>query len=179
MARSCGDCSMCCKVLHIAEFDKPANQWCPHIANGGGCGIYDTRYATCRGFQCLWTLNEDLGPEWQPHRSKFIIHRVATNPGLWINVDKSQPLAWKNQPFYRQIKEWAAAARDGSGFVAVCVGDRTTLVFPEEDLLVPDIPEGADLKVGYRHTGGGRRPLVMVRSPDGSIAEHLGAPIAA
>jgi hypothetical protein len=104
---------------------------------------------------------------------------VATNPGLWINVDKSQPLAWKAQPFYRQIKEWSRAARDGSGFVAVCVGDRTTLIFPEEDLAVPEIPPNADLKVGYRHTSGVRRPLVMVRSPDGSIAEHLGAPITA
>src|SRR5687768_10405525 len=111
MARSCGDCSMCCKVLHVPELAKPANQWCKHIALGGGCGIYDTRFDICRGYQCLWILNEDLGPEWQPNRSKFIVHRTAGRAGLWVNVDLTQPLAWKKQPFYAQIKRWSAAAR--------------------------------------------------------------------
>ena len=179
MDRQCGSCSMCCKVLHIAEFDKPANRWCEHIARGGGCGIYETRFETCRGYKCQWLLDDSLGPEWQPHRSKFIMHKVDGKVGLWVNVDRSSPMAWRNEPFYSQLKAWSQAARDGSGYVAVCVGERTYVLFPEENLTVPGIPSDADLKVGYRHAEGTKRPLVKVRAPDGSVAEHLGRPIAA
>jgi hypothetical protein len=169
---------MCCKILHIAELAKPADTWCQHIARGGGCGIYDTRFPVCRGYKCQWLLDETFGPEWQPHRCKFIMHGVDGKVGLWVNVDRSSPMAWRKEPFYSRLKQWSAAARDGSGYVAVCTGGRTYILFPEEDLDVPGVPPNGDLKVGYRHVQGTKRPLVMVRAPDGSIAEHLGQPIA-
>jgi hypothetical protein len=167
---------MCCKVLHIAEFAKPANQWCPHIAAGGGCGIYETRYETCRGYRCLWLIDESFGPEWQPSRSKFVMHKVDGRAGLWVNVDKSYPLAWNRAPYYAELKRLSEMARDGSGYVAVCVGERTFVLFPEQDLEIPDCPQDADLKVGYRHVSGSRMPLVMIRSPEGTIREILGSP---
>jgi hypothetical protein len=45
LGRECGDCSMCCKLLEIADADiaKPRNQWCKHCKPGSGCTIYDTR----------------------------------------------------------------------------------------------------------------------------------------
>ena len=125
----------------------------------------------------MWLDSDALGPEWQPSRCKFIMHRVEGKLGTWINVDAAHPLAWKQAPFYGQIKAWSEVARHGSGYVAVCVADRTFVVFPEEDLEIPDVPKHADLKVGYRHSNGQRRPLVMVRSPVGVITEHLGTPI--
>jgi hypothetical protein len=39
-SKSCGDCGMCCKVLHIGELDKPAGQWCGVFRKGSGCGDY-------------------------------------------------------------------------------------------------------------------------------------------
>lgn len=168
---------MCCKILHIAEFAKPANQWCPHIAAGGGCGIYDTRYKTCRGYRCLWLMDEAWGPEWQPNKCKFIMHKVDGNVGVWVNVDKSFPHAWKREPYYRQLKALSASARDGSGYVAVCVAGRTFVMFPEQDLEIGDCPPDADLKVGYRHTGNMRTPLVKLRDGDGRVREFLGAPV--
>jgi hypothetical protein len=95
---------MCCKVLHIAEFDKPANQWCPHIAEGGGCSIYETRFDVCRGFQCFWLLGEELGAEWQPNRCKFVMHQVDGSAGLWVNVDRNYPLAWQRHHFTRSSR---------------------------------------------------------------------------
>ena len=174
MSRACGSCSMCCKVLHIAEFAKPANQWCRHIAASGGCGIYESRYATCRGYRCSWLMDETLGPEWQPSRCKFIMHKVDGKLGLWVNVDRSFPRAWKREPFYRHLKALSAAARDGTGYVAVCVGHRTFILFPEQDLEIANCPTDADLKVGYRHSGGTCTPLVKVRGPDGLVREFLG-----
>lgn len=176
MSRSCGSCSMCCKVLYIAEFAKPANRWCPHIAAGGGCGIYDTRYDTCRGYRCSWLIDETLGPEWQPNRCKFIMHRAADKLGLWVNVDRDYPQAWKRRPYYDHLKALSARALDGKDFVAVCVGSRTFVLFPEQDVEITPCPSDADLKVGYRVAGTTRFPLVKVRSPDGSIREFLGLP---
>jgi hypothetical protein len=168
---------MCCKVLHIAELAKPANQWCRHIARGGGCSIYDERFEICRGYRCLWLTDEGFGPDWQPNHCKFIMHQVAGNKGIWVNVDITSPHAWRQDPYYAQLKALSEMARDGSGFVAVCVGQRTFILFPEEDLEIADCPSDADLKVGYRHGGGARRPLVMVRSEDGSIREFLGSDV--
>jgi hypothetical protein len=40
-ARSCGTCSLCCKLPYVAELNKPINTWCPHARPGhGGCSIY-------------------------------------------------------------------------------------------------------------------------------------------
>ena len=57
--RSCGDCSMCCKLLKIEEdeINKPANQWCKHCRPGAGCTIYNDRPLVCRAF-CLWLVGK-------------------------------------------------------------------------------------------------------------------------
>lgn len=53
--RSCGSCSMCCKVLGIPELDKPADKWCQHCDPGNdGCTIYEDRPPVCRTFECIW-----------------------------------------------------------------------------------------------------------------------------
>src|SRR5436305_14221849 len=41
--RSCGDCTLCCKLLSITELEKPIGKWCPHCEIGKGCKIYDCR----------------------------------------------------------------------------------------------------------------------------------------
>ena len=58
--RTCGSCSLCCKVMEIKELKKPMNKWCSHCAKGGGCSIYPTRPAECRTFDCLWLKDESL-----------------------------------------------------------------------------------------------------------------------
>jgi Fe-S-cluster containining protein len=47
-SKSCGDCGMCCKVLHISEISKPAGQWCGVFRKGSGCGDYEARPQACR-----------------------------------------------------------------------------------------------------------------------------------
>jgi hypothetical protein len=61
--RTCGACSLCCKVYSIAELNKPAGQWCPHLARGPGCTIYKSRPQDCRQFFCAWLLD----PTYFPH----------------------------------------------------------------------------------------------------------------
>ena len=41
--RTCGDCTLCCKVMAIEELAKPVGTWCPHCKPGRGCRIYPDR----------------------------------------------------------------------------------------------------------------------------------------
>lgn len=63
--RSCGDCSLCCKLPRI-EFGpdgcKAAGEWCEQCVPGRGCSLYDDRPEVCRRFSCLW-LTDDGWPE--------------------------------------------------------------------------------------------------------------------
>jgi hypothetical protein len=60
--RACGSCTLCCKVIAVADFDKLPGVWCPHCVRGKGCGIYETRPTDCRTFFCEWMLDKGLGP---------------------------------------------------------------------------------------------------------------------
>ncbi len=168
---------MCCKVLSIKELEKPANKWCSHVGACGGCSIYETRPDVCRGFVCNWLVNENLGEEWMPQKCKFVMHSSVSGLGFWINVDPSAPMAWKDRRFYPHIKGWSAVAQTGKGYVAVCVGDVVTVVFPEEDLQISECTPGNDLTAGYRMSSTTRTPLVKIRRSDGSIREFLGKPL--
>ena len=53
--KSCGPCTMCCKVLLIAALDKQPGTWCPHATPGKGCGIYPDRLRMCR----TWPMSPD------------------------------------------------------------------------------------------------------------------------
>lgn len=72
---SCGDCVVCCMALRIDEFAKPAGTLCQHCT-GTGCGIYETRYETCRGFLCGYRMLPVLGDAWRPNRSGVLITMV-------------------------------------------------------------------------------------------------------
>ena len=174
-SRSCGSCSLCCKVLRIDALEKPPHEWCRHVVDGGGCGIYAKRPKVCRGFQCRWLFDEALGPEWKPDVSGFVLSYSKTGLGLWANVDLEAPGSWRRSPYYAQLKQWFAVACHGGGCVAICVGERVLVIFPEEDLEIQGCDSEADIKVGYRCNPLGVRPLVMVRRADGSVSEFLGA----
>jgi len=71
--RACGTCTLCCKVIAVAEFDKLPGVWCPHCVQGKGCGVYETRPTDCRTFFCEWMHTTSLSAEWKPERAKFAL----------------------------------------------------------------------------------------------------------
>lgn len=72
LPNSCGSCTVCCLVLRIDEFTKPAGTLCQHCT-GKGCGIYETRYDVCRGYLCGWRTLPKLGDDWRPDRSGILL----------------------------------------------------------------------------------------------------------
>ena len=110
MTKSCGTCSLCCKLPAIAALGKPAGQWCVHARPGQGCGIHGTHPAECQAFRCGWLQAEDLGEEWKPTACRFILRIGGPGGQIGISLDPDHPEAWKKAPYYQAIKSWSARA---------------------------------------------------------------------
>lgn len=76
--RTCGGCDACCSVLNIPELNSPAFSRPSCMAECGGCGMYDDRPSICRGFECVWLMEDPeltgLGEEHRPDRLGVVIH---------------------------------------------------------------------------------------------------------
>jgi hypothetical protein len=115
--RSCGSCSLCCKLLSIEGVeDRPGWTWCRHCRPGkGGCGIYDQRPQACRNFLCGWlsgALDTVLDPErWHPAKARMMITAEAVDPEVHIvvQVDPNFPDRWREQPYRQDIQNLAGA----------------------------------------------------------------------
>ena len=130
-ARTCGDCTLCCKVMAIEEIAKPAGQWCGHCKPGRGCLIHDTRPAECRAFNCLWLIDERFGAHWKPARSKMVLTTSAD--GIEIRCDGGFPDAWRKEPFRGEIGRLAASGEAHDVTVLVISGSRMVLVTADRE----------------------------------------------
>jgi hypothetical protein len=69
--RQCGDCSLCCKLLPMQEFKKPAGERCQHQRHGIGCNIYPRRPMACQMWNCRWLAGDDTGL--RPDRAHYVV----------------------------------------------------------------------------------------------------------
>lgn len=171
--KSCGDCSLCCKLMGVEAIAKPAGAWCGHFRRGGGgCGIYEDRPQACRDFACLWLTSEKLDAAWKPNHAHLILHTDQDGRRLNVVVDPADPTAWKRDPYYRRIKAMSVRAEDGYELV-VCVGQRRFVIFPHEDVDLGIVDPERKIVSGYAVVEGERTPYAMILSdlPEASSAE--------
>lgn len=131
--RTCGTCTLCCKLFPVPPLGKSAGKWCQHTVQGKGCGIHTTRPDVCRAFWCQWIENADLGPEWKPERSKFVLSIYPGTNSLAVTVDPAMPAAWRGETYLPSLRRWASAALAGGEQVLVFVGDAVTAVLPDRE----------------------------------------------
>jgi hypothetical protein len=131
MHKSCGDCTLCCKVMAIEQFAKPVSSWCPHCRPGRGCLIYDNRPAECRSFNCLWLVDDQLDQHWKPSKSRLVL--TTSEDGIEVRCDPGFPDAWRKEPFRSEIREWAISGETLDMTVVVIVGQRMTLITPDRE----------------------------------------------
>ena len=132
--RSCGDCSLCCKVMEIATLGKPPGSWCWNCKPLRGCAIYADRPRECENFNCLWLINPKLGEEWKPNRCKMVLVTDLDGKRLVAHVDPRQPDAWKRRPYYAMLKDWAQRSMSFRGQVIAAVGRRMYMILPDRDV---------------------------------------------
>lgn len=131
--RSCGTCTLCCKVMAITELNKPVGKWCPHCKPGVGCTIYGTRPNECRTFNCMWLMDSRLHEGWKPSNSKMVLTTGDGGNSVEIRCDPGFPAAWRSEPFHAEIRDIARAAEPHDGSLYVIVGTRSTLITPDNE----------------------------------------------
>jgi hypothetical protein len=135
--RSCGACTLCCKVVSVLEIAKPNGVWCPHCVSGKGCAIYQSRFVSCRTFYCQWMMEKGLGPEWKPDRAKFVLVKNDAGRHLSACVDPGYPSAWRRSPYYENLKQWAAEGLQmfpDLHIVNAMIGNRCIVILPDRDV---------------------------------------------
>lgn len=178
MAKTCGTCNLCCKIVAVDSIAKPAGQWCQHAVPGKGCNIYGDHPAACQAFRCGWLENEAWGEEFKPTKCHFVIRLEQGGQRMCIDVDPGYPDAWRRAPYYQTIKQSAEALHHQQGYVVVYVGRRTIAVFPEEDLEIGETAFGDAILVGYDQAPGASRPYARVVEAGGKAREYRGRPFA-
>ena len=129
--KTCGECTLCCKVMAIETLAKPAGSWCRHCKPGQGCLIHAERPAECRDYGCLWLLDQRLGPHWKPSKSKLVL--TTSEDGIEVRCDPGFPEAWRREPYRSQIQQWAASGETRDVTVVVITGQRMILVTAEQE----------------------------------------------
>lgn len=136
MARTCGDCSLCCRLMGIAELNKPVNQWCPHCAvldkpSRAGCKIYESRPPSCAGFQCMWLMEENIPDSLRPDKCGVLFfypdpneRGAETLDAIHAKCDPKRPDAWRAP----MVEKLITAATAGGYDVILSIGDRRKLL---------------------------------------------------
>ena len=124
MTRSCGTCTMCCKVLRVATLHKPPGQWCQHCAAGQGCTIYETRPGECAAFSCVWLSTPGLGEEWLPAKCKIVLVYDERNNHLVAHVEAANAAVLNKSPYREKLRDWMQAGLPRGGRVYFAIGSR-------------------------------------------------------
>jgi hypothetical protein len=150
--KSCGSCAFCCKLLAVRALDKPQFEWCKHCS-GSRCGIYNRRPKECRDFTCVWLINADLGPEWQPNICNFMLTLEQRSPlRVAVRCDPDFPDAWRRSPYRDQIQRWANIYQ----CVFVYVGYEVTAITPRGEY-----PIGTHIGKGSIQINGEGMPILV------------------
>lgn len=121
--------------------------WCRFCAPGKGCSNYEARPDTCRTFNCLWILSDILGPEWKPEKSKLVLAIDPRTNFLMIQVDPGAPRAWRAEPYFSQIRNWAVVGDQTGRRVVIFVNDKATVVLPDGEHDIGVIAPGEKIQV--------------------------------
>jgi hypothetical protein len=153
--RTCGSCTLCCKVYKIPALPKPAGQWCSHCKPGKGCGIYPDRPEQCRTFLCLWLSEATMPDIWKPERSKMVLSNSPETGFLHVQVDPGQPSAWMREPYRSQLANWSARFLKEGSHILVFVNDHATLIMPTEAISLGSMnpSEGFVVRQGFNERG--------------------------
>jgi len=132
--RNCDSCYMCCKLFEIPTLAKPEGVWCTNCDLGGGCTIYDARPQECRDFFCHYRLDKDVPEHWKPNRSHMVLRATADGVRIVAYVDPKRPRVWRENPYYRDLKMWAANRIQADKQVHVRIGARTIVILPDREV---------------------------------------------
>lgn len=145
--KSCGPCTLCCKLLAVEELGKPVSQWCVHLKAGAGCGIYETRPHACRTFECVWLMDPEMPHRFRPDQTKVVLDQDPDGLRLIARCDPANPGAWRRNPMHGALKAFATQHWGQGRLVLAVAGRRTWVITPKEDVDLGEIDPRSELRV--------------------------------
>ena len=170
--RSCENCTLCCKVMGIAELAKPRGQVCTHCDWGQGCKIYAGRPGACVDFDCSYLLSPALGDEWKPTTAHMVLGYMTDADIILIYTDPDHAAAWRREPYISRIKKWAAST--DKGYVLIWESRRALALVGADEF---DLGPVRDDQVIVRHDQsgpGGKKVTISVVDKEVAEAERRG-----
>ncbi len=158
----CGDCTLCCKVYEIEDFEKKPGTVCHHVRPEGGCGVWGLHPKICQEFKCLWLKHDDMNGQWRPDHAGFVLRLEPNGTTLAVDVDHDRPDAWRREPYYSQLKLWSEVMPKNEGLVLVYAPEGLYVITPMEDLFLKAPKRGDILETGMEETLFGVRPYARV-----------------
>jgi len=91
---------------------------------------------------------------------------------ITASLDPGHPAAWRNEPYYSELKRWSALAAPSMGHVYVKIGKRLIVVHPHADSDLGIVEDDDRLLTSeIRLPGGGTRlEVTKVKHDDPRIA---------
>jgi hypothetical protein len=152
--------------MNIDELQKPRQQWCEHCDIGVGCTIYDTKPPTCSGFYCSYLVHKAIGEEWRPSACGIVLHYDAPTNCISIHVDEDRKDAWREEPFYSQIKNWAVSTAAAGGYVLVWAEGKVMLLTRDSEIDAGPVRSDQSIVLHERPTAFGVQTEVLVLDRD-------------
>jgi hypothetical protein len=70
----------------------------------------------------------------------MVVH-MESDDRIVVFVDSGRPNAWREHPYYAEIKEWSALGLENRTHILVCVGGRSIVIFPDHDVDVGHVAD--------------------------------------
>jgi len=70
--------------MGVQAIEKAPLTWRRQYKRGLGCRIYEDRPKACGDFICYWLHVPNLGDEWRPDRTGFVMH--IADGGTRLNI---------------------------------------------------------------------------------------------
>lgn len=155
-AKTCGPCTLCCRVMAVEELGKPMGAACVHCRPGKGCAIYEDRPRGCRAFECVWLMDPEMPHRFRPDQTKVVLDQDSDGRRLVARCDPANPMAWRRNPMFAALKAYAGREWGAGKIVVAAAGRRMWLITPREEIELGEVdPEGR---------------LEITERPDGSVA---------
>ncbi len=88
VVRKCGGCTLCCKLIAVAELQKDAGVSCQFCHAGEKCSIYNVRPDGCKSFECLWLMFSKMPEDFRPDRVHCVLQFDEVANFLNVHMDE-------------------------------------------------------------------------------------------
>ena len=110
-----------------------------------------------------------MGEAWAPVRSRMVVVVNRATGGITVHVDPARRDAWRKQPYYGDLKAWAATLYPQKRHLVVVQGEDVIAVMPNADKRIGRARPDQMIHIFEKMT-----PLGMIY--DAAIADKGAAP---